>query len=343
MIIEMFNGWYFFWILLSAATIVGLYFALRNAPPFVQNLVLFSLLAIGFALHFLKMYIPPYSEIQAGELVITSRGWRDSWFVNICGANIALFPFMFFSKNKYIKDYMFYIGVISGLIALFYPQEPIAKGADQVAEMLDVLRFYYHHWMLLAVPLIMVLLKKHKLSYKRVWIAPVGILLLMLFIMLNQIFQSELGFIPLRNGNIIPNYKNTSYIWGPLNQDGSMDPIGAVFEIFTPDFFKTLPVSCEGYGHEVGVVKYWPWFWMIVPAFVLVTPIAFLVCMIFDHKRFGKDMCNLFKHIKAGGLKDDFKLLWKKIVSIVTAKNPNAKNKKKCISEASQATDTNNE
>ena len=326
MIIEMFNGWYFFWLLLSAGAIVGLYFALRKAPPFVQSVALFSLLVIGVILHFAKINIPPYSEIVNGELVVTDRGWRDSWFVNICGANIALFPIMFLTKNKYLKDYMFYIGVISGLIALFYPTEPIDK-ADQLGEMLDVIRFYYHHWMLLAVPLLMVLFKKHKLSYKRVWVAPVGLLLLMLFIMLNQIFQSELGFIPLRNGNAIPNYKNTSFIWGPLNQDGSMDPIGGIFEIFTPECFKTLPVSCGGYGHEVGAVKYWPWFWLICPVFVLVTPLAFLVCMIFDNKALARDTVSFVKHIKNGGLRKDFKNLFCKILATVRANNTNSEQK----------------
>ena len=330
--VQMFNGWYFFFMILQIAAIVGLYFALRKAPPFVQNAVLFSLLALGFILHFLKMFIPPYADYSDG-FQITDRGWRDSWFVNICGANIALFPFMFLMKNKYIKDYMFYIGVLTGLIVLVYPQEPIAKGdaAAQMAEIWDVLRFYYHHWMIMAVPLLMVLLKKHKLSYKRIWVAPVGLLLLMLFIMLNQIFQSELGFIPLRNGNIIPNYKNTSYIWGPLNQDGSMDPIGKIFEIFCPDCFKHLPVAFSGSAYEAGELKYWPWFWLIVPVFVLVTPLSFGLSMIFDAKKFGKDVKWLFNHIKAGGLKDDFKALWQKIVLIVTAKNPNAN--KKCKAE----------
>ncbi len=323
MVIEMFNFWYFFWIFIQVGAIVGLYFSLRRARPFVQNAVLFSLLIIGVALHFLKMYIAPYGELVNGEHIITNRGWRDSWFVNICGANIALFPFFFLTKNKYLKDYMFYIGVISGLIVLFYPQEPIAKvdAATQIAEFWDILRFYYHHWMIAAVPLLMVLLKRHKLSYKRVWVAPVGVLLLMLFIMLNQILQSELGFIPLRGENIIPNYKNTSYIWGPLNQDGSMDPIGAIFDIFCPKCFKTLPVACEGYGYAVGDVKYWPWFWLICPVFVLVTPVAFGLCMIFDGKRFGGDVSRLCKHIKAGGLKDDFKRLGKCISSAVTAKS----------------------
>lgn len=271
------------------------------------------------------MYIPPYGEMINGEWVITNRGWRDSWFVNICGANIILFPIIYFSKNKYIKDYMFYIGVITGLIVLFYPQEPIAKGdaAQQMQEIWDVLRFYYHHWIIIAVPLLLVLLKKHTLSYKRIWVAPVGLLLLMLFIILNQVFQAELGFIPLRNGGLIPNYKNTSYIWGPLNGDGSMDPIGGIFEIFCPKIFKYLPVSCEGYGHAAGSLKYWPWFWLIVPCFILVTPICFGLAMIFDHKKFKSDMVWLFNHIKEGKLKDDFKALKNKIKEKVTAPNPN--------------------
>lgn len=337
MIIEMFNFWYFFFMFLQIGAIVGLYFALRKAPPFVQSAVLFSLLAIGFLLHFLKMLVPPYSEIVDGKLLITDRGFRDSWFVNICGANIALFPFFFFSKNKYIKDYMFYIGLISGLIVLFYPQEPIAKieGLATLAEkkemimseIWDVLRFYYHHWMLMAVPLLMVLLKKHKLSYKRIWAAPVGLLLLMLFIILNQIFQSELGLIPLRDNNFADiNYKNTSYIWG------ADDSIGDIFAKFCPKFFKTMtiPVLDGGVVTEyITVEKYWPWFWLIVPVFVLVTPVSFGLCMIFDHKNFKNDVVWFFKHVKAGGLKDDFKLLWKKIVTMVTAKNPLAKKKVK--------------
>ena len=275
MFIAMFNGWYFFWLILAAGSIVGLYFGLRNKSAKVQKGVLFGMLVFGVLLHFLKVYIPPYSVDEARML-------RDSWFVNICGANIALFPFFFWSKNDKVKDYMFYIGVLSGLIALFYPQEPIAK-VDQLAEQLDVVRFYYHHWMVMAVPLLMVLFGHHKLSYKRIFSAPTGLLLLMLFIMLNQIFQSELGFIPLRDrGNFFGiDYKNTSYIWGP----GENDAIGNFLALFTPDFFKTVPV-----GEFAGQLKYWPWFWMIVPVFVLVTPLSFGLCMIFDHKSLKSDL-----------------------------------------------------
>lgn len=280
MFIAMFNGWYYFWLILAFAATAGLYFILRKANPFTQKAVLFGLLLIGLALHFLKTYIPPYSVDEARML-------RDSWLVNICAANIGLFPFMFWSKNDKVKDYMFYIGVLSGLIALFYPQEPIAK-TDQYGEQLDIIRFYYHHWMVLAVPLLMVLLGHHKLSYKRVLCAPTGLLLLMLFIMLNQLFQSELGFVPLRDRNNFfgIDYKNTSYIWGP----GTNDAIGNFFSLFTPEFFKTVPV-----GEFAGQEKYWPWFWIVVPVYVLVTPLSFCLAMIFDHKALAADLRNL-KH-----------------------------------------------
>ena len=282
MVIEMFNGWYFLWVFLSAGAIVGLYFALKKAKPTVQKVVLFSLLAFGLLLHFLKVFITPYSVDEARML-------RDSWFINICGANIALFPFFFLSKNKHLKDYMFYIGVLSGVIALLYPQEPLAK-SNQIGEFWDIIRFYYHHWQLLAVPLLMVLLKLHTLSYKRILSAPIGLLLVMLFIILNQVFQSELGFIPLRDNDFFDvNFKNTSYIWGPDINDG----IGQFLAVFCPKFFKIVPI-----GPYAGQEKYWPWFWMIFPVFILVTPLSFGLCMIFDYKNFSADVKTLVGKIK---------------------------------------------
>lgn len=283
MFIAMFNSWYFFWLILAAGATVGLYFLLRKRSVFVQKTVLFSFLAFGLLLHFLKVYIPPYSVDEARML-------RDSWFVNICAANIALFPFFFFfSKKDTVKDYMFYLGVISGLLALVYPQEPIAK-TNQLGEQLDIVRFYYHHWMVMAIPLLMVMLGLHKISYRRIWTAPVGLLLLMLFIMLNQVFQAELGYIPLRNqtGFLGIGYKNSSYIWGP----GENDAIGNFLATFTPKIFRTVPV-----GQFAGAEKYWPWFWIVVPAFVLVTPLAFLLSMIFDRKHFAQDVNALKKRL----------------------------------------------
>lgn len=272
MYIDLFNGWYFFWLVLSAGLIAGLYFLLRHRSPSVQKGVLFSFLALGLLMHFLKVFIPPYSVDEARML-------RDSWFVNICAANIALFPFFFWAKSKKVKDYMFYIGIMSGFIALVYPEEPMAK-TNQLGEQLDIIRFYYHHWMLMAVPMLEALLGLHKPSWRNILWAPTGLLLLMLFIILNQIFQAELGFIPMRSSNFFDiNYKNSSYIWGP---SGS---IGDLLATFTPDFFTRVPI-----GEYVGQFKYWPWFWVICPVYVLATPLALIIALIFDHKAMFADV-----------------------------------------------------
>ncbi len=274
--IQMFNFWYFFWLILSVGSTVGLYFLLKNRTQKTQRLVLFSLLLFALVLHFLKALIPPYSTDP-------NRWYRDSWFINICAANIALFPFLFFSKNKYVKDYMFYLGILGGLIAILYPVEPLQK-ADQAAEALDIVRFYLHHHILWSVPLLTVLLGHHKPDYKRVWSVPGSLLLVLLFIMLNQVLQSELGFVDLRNDDFLdPNYKNASFIWGPGG-----DALAKIFTVFCPEFFKTVPV-----GPYAGQTKYWPWFWLILPAYVLVTPLCFLISMIFDHDNFKKDMIGL--------------------------------------------------
>jgi hypothetical protein len=278
--IQFFNGWYFFWLIISAGMFVGLYALLRNKSEKTQKTILMSILIFGIALHFLKMFFPPYSTD-------VDRWYRDSWFVNICGANILLFPIIYMSKSKSAKDYMFFIGVISGLISVLAPLEPMQK-ANQAGEWLDIVRFYLHHNMLWLVPMFMVLLKHHTIDYSRTWKVPVWFLGVMLFIMLNQIFQSELGFIPMRGSDIFCiNYKNSSLIWGP---DGG---IGDFLAWFCPDVFKTIPVG-EYAGHE----KYWPWFWLIVPMFVIVLPIVFAISLIFDYKHFKNDLDKLINWIK---------------------------------------------
>ena len=273
--ISMFNFWYFFFVILSVGGFFGLYFLLRNKKPMTIKIVLSSLAIFALVLHFCKGLFPPYS-------LDYDRHLRDSWFINICGANIALFPIFMLTKNKHIKDYMFYLGVTSGIIAVLYPIDPMLK-ENQAAEWIDIVRFYIHHNLLWYIPLLLVVLKVHKLDYRRVWSTPIIFLCVLGFIMLNQVLQSELGFIPLRGDDIHSiTYINNSLIWGP---DGT---ISKLIEWAVPDVFKTIPV-----GPNKGEIKYWPWFWLVVPSFVILILVSFGLSMIFDHQHFKNDVIKI--------------------------------------------------
>lgn len=283
MLVDYFNFWHFAFIILSIASYVGLYFLLRNKSNVVKNHVLFGLLVFALILHYVKAFFPPYSNN-------INRFFSDIWFINICGANILIFPFIYLSKSEKAKDYMFFIGLLSGLIATCYPIEPILKGDNQIAEIWDVIRFYIHHSILWIVPLLMVTLKVHKITYKSCINAPTGLLLLMLFIMMNQLLQSELGFISMRGDDLFDiGYKNSSYIWGP----GEDDAIGNFIATFCPRVFKVVPA-----GEFVGQEKYWPWFWLIVPAYLVLTPLCFGISMIWDWNHFKTDLTSLYNNTK---------------------------------------------
>ena len=61
--------------------------------------------------------------------------------------------------------------------------------------------------------------------------------------------------------------------------------------------------SVDWYNQE----KYWPWFWMIFPVFILVTPLSFALAMIFDHENFSNDIKSLITKIRAYVKKDEQK------------------------------------
>ena len=280
--VKLFNFWYFFFILLCAGFIVGLYFLLRKKSRKTKIIVLGSILFFNLLLHFLKLTFPPYSTNP-------DKAMRDVWFINVCATSVLFFPFIFLSKSDTAKDYMVSLGVISGFLAMFYPTEAL----DKSLLTLDLWRFYICHIIIIAVPLLTVLLDLHKLDVKRIWKTPICVMAMLLFVICNQVLQSELGIIPLRDDDIFNiNFTNTSLIWGPT------DDVAALFSWLTPNFMKVIP-----YGQFAGQEKYWPFFWM-TPAIVLYfLLIPLILCFILNGKETVKTFKNLFSKIKISSLK----------------------------------------
>ena len=261
--VNLLNFWHFFFILFGVGVVVGLYFILKNKRDKVKKIVLGSLLAFNLALHFLKLLFPPYSEDMVFAL-------KNIWFINVCATSVLFFPFIFISKSKVAKDYMVYLGVISGFLALLYPTEAIGKSLLTF----DLWRFYICHIIIFAVPLLTVLLGLHKLDVKRIIKFPFCVAAMLLFIICNQVLQSELGFISLRDSDIFDiNWHNPSLIWGPT------DGVAVIFSWLTPDFMKTIPI-----GEYAGQPKYWPFFWMLPGVFFYFLIEALAMCFIFEFR-----------------------------------------------------------
>lgn len=272
MTVQLFNWFYFMYIIFAIGSFVGLYFLLRKKSEKIKTIVVGAILVFNLVLHFLKLTFPPYSTNP--DLAMS-----QIWFINICGVSILVFPIIFFSKNKTLKDFMLYLGVISGFLALVYPTEAINK--DPFA--LDTIRFYLAHSIIIIAPLLMVSLKLHTISYRRIWAMPLIICAYLLFIMVQNVLQSELGIINLRNGDFFnPNYHNPSLVWGPT------DGVAIVFKIFTPGFMKVVP-----YGPYQGELKFWPFFWLVPGAFVYFWAIPFVFVLIIKNSRI-----ELFEDIK---------------------------------------------
>ncbi|MGD9900971.1 MAG: hypothetical protein AB7S44_00320 [Spirochaetales bacterium] len=275
-VVEFFNLPYFFFIFLTAGIIVGLYFLLKNKSTKTKNIVLFSLLAFNLALHFLKVTFPPYSDNFLKAI-------RDIGFINICAVSVLTFPFFYLSKNKYSKDFMFYLGVISGFLALVIPTEALGENVLT----LDNIRFYVCHMIIIIAPLLMVLLKVHTIDYKRIWKMPFYATAVMLFIICNQVLQSELGIVSLRGSDILAiGYTNPSLIWGPN------DDLAILFSIFTPDFMKTIP-----FGAYAGQEKYWPLFWILPGVFVYFLVLPLLISLPWQLKDIRRDIKTLFSKL----------------------------------------------
>ncbi len=279
MTVEFFNLPYFIFLGVGVGAVVGLHFLLRNKSHKAKKAVVFGLILFNFVLHFAKLLFPPYNESLA-------IGLRDVFAINICAVSVLVFPFIFLSKSDSAKDFMFYLGVLSGFLALIIPTEALGEKVFQF----DVFRFYIAHSIFLIAPFLMVSLKLHKLNYKRIWKMPLFMMAYFMFIMVNQVVQSELGITSFRSEDFLNiNYKNTSFFWGKSN-----DALFALVDVFTPSVFKKVP-----FGEFAGQEKYWPLFWIMPTTVVYFLIFPFFLALPWQWKNISSDLKNLRLKVKA--------------------------------------------
>lgn len=270
--VKMFSPLYFSILLTAVCMTFVLYELLRRLSSRGQKTFILCLLLFGFSLHFLKLLILPYRN--------DPKAFRHSTFCNICAVSTLIFPFLFLSKSKWLKDYMFYLGLLGGGLALLYPTEIFRS-----PYLWDTVRFYVCHYLLIVCPLFMVIFGHHKLSYKRIP-ASVGLFLgVLVLIFINEMILIRVGLVPPRNWFDFDT-RNTSFVFGPLSAFGKA---GNILTALCPRFLRQVPQSgwisefLIAAGGVQGQTFYFPVLWLVIPVWVYMPGILALLTLLSKH------------------------------------------------------------
>jgi len=288
MVVELFN-WHHLTLFLTTLGIVALVcviFAvfLRKKSKWISWTAILILLATGFIFHFLRLAWPPPNATWPSSLAYVLP-------ISICGFNTLVFPLIFFSKKKYLRDYMFYVGVFSGFLAMLTPTNVLESQIP--AWHFEAIRYYIAHGILVVAPLLMVLCGHHKLNWRRVW-APGWLLVGVTFVILiNDVILYATG---IYDGGFVElfdrNSRNVGMIYGPADNAGFW---GDALRFFSPRFLRRAPFD-NGLV-AAGETFYWPVLWVVIPGVIYMTIGCFLVSLIFDFRTFKQDMQSTWRKI----------------------------------------------
>lgn len=258
MVVEFFNLLYFVFIGLFVLLYFGLNYICKKLNDKQRYYFIWCIFLFGITLHFSKLLFEPYRSDFP-------YSFRKVTFENICAVSTLIFPFVYISKNKLLKDYMYYLGVISGTLAMLVPTECLGKNPF----CFDMIRFYICHMIIAIGPFLMVKYKIHTLDVRRILAVPLVFFAVLGIILVNEIILIEGGFVNMRNLDFMnPNYRNSSFIFGPLP---GFEEVSKIITVFTPKCFKEVMI-----GEFAGQVKYTPILWLVIPAYIYF-PIIFLL------------------------------------------------------------------
>lgn len=263
---------YYIYILACIGVFLGLYFGLKNRSEKVKYYVLFGVLAFNFALHFIKLSFPQYIDKGFPQII------RKCTFENICAVSTLIFPFIYLSNWKSGKDYMFYLGIISGVVGCVAPM-PV-RGYEFYQ--LETMRFYICHASLWQVPLLMVIFGLHNLDYRRIWKSFAIYFGVLCLIMVNELILIRIGWVQTDTleGFFDPSERDMGYAVGV---PPAMQKIADIILWCTPKAWKS---------------PYVPILWELFPVIIYGGILAMLMCAYWEHEHIRQDILALAEKIR---------------------------------------------
>ncbi|MFH1693613.1 MAG: hypothetical protein ABH890_04965 [Bacillota bacterium] len=266
--VRMGNTYYFMYITIAIVITVLAVTFLKNKSQRFRHWFIFGIIMVAFSIHFLKIFIWPYTTV---ENVFTKVS-----FENICAVSTLLFPFLYFTKNKTLKDYMIMVGMASGVITFIFPVDAMSEYFNggylgyRSAFNLEVMRFYTAHFLLFLAPFLMMRYQMHELSIRRAYRAPLILFLVLVIIFINELVLTALHWVP-KEDLFDPNKRNPSFVFGVR---GDLTGLGLLIGVFVPYFMRVAPLT--------GTTFFWPVIWLLIPTLVYGGLIALIFMFFFD-------------------------------------------------------------
>jgi hypothetical protein len=252
---------------LAALSVLTVWAARRVRQDYVHKFIII-LLFINFAFHFLKILLPSY----LGDLPFSIKKVSPD---NICAVSVIFFPFMYLWGNKYAKDYMVFLGIISGFAVYLYPSSYDGFIIDSPERVVEIIRFYFCHMPLAIAPLAMIASGLHKLNHRRVFAAPLIMLGVLVLVGVNEVFLKLSGITNATWQDVFSNnYRNGAMVFGPMSVLDSS--LGGLYWLIPPFFKYTWPGTTSVY--------YVPVLWMAIPAFVFMSIGFFFISLPWSHR-----------------------------------------------------------
>ena len=266
------------YILIALLLVFLLYFLFRGKSEKMQKTVVVILMVLNILQHLFKAYIYP-QYAGAGFSSLNSA-------YNMCALLILISPIAYFSKSETLRDFVFPVGSVAGIIAVLVPYWHIGESAFTW----DVYRFFICHALLFASSLLPLLFGHHKPSWRSFWKIGLIFFAAIAFILINDIV-----FITMGKYHGAPEGAELYEVLLMANPCWSIAPPDAfpfvfdIVKIFSPPIFTG--------DNPNGMIV--PVMWYFIPLYIGITLLAFIVLGVMDKENFVPEMKSLFAKLSS--------------------------------------------
>lgn len=174
------------YIIICIGIMIGFYYFLKNKSHKFQDNTIKIVLFLGLIVHFLKLLIPYYRNNLPNSLISLTPE-------TICASCTILFPFLYFSKKELIKDGVCILGILAGALPILLPGDVVSANIPSFD--IETIRFFFAHLVFLFPSLLILLLKRHKLTNKSFKNFLIFFLMICLLLLVNAlIFSINISF-----------------------------------------------------------------------------------------------------------------------------------------------------